>query len=89
MKQLFDIISITPRKNGTEGVSVVFKLDKDYYLADLANTFDYGWETMIFKCDKEGNVDSWLELYTDRTDKPILDCITEFVKKLFLKAYLK
>lgn len=91
MKKLFDIISITPHKNSTEGVSVVIKLGKDYYLADQANTFDCGWETMIFKCDKEGNVDSWLELYTDRTDKSILDCINEFAEEYFqdsLKKYI-
>lgn len=91
MKKLFDIISITPHKNSTEGVSVVFKLDKDYYLADQADTFDYGWETMIFKCDKEGNVDSWMELYTDRTEKALLDCINEFAEEYFqdnLKQYI-
>lgn len=91
MKKLFDIIDIVPHKNSTEGVSVIFKLGKDYYLADQADTFDCGWETMIFKCDKEGNVDSWIELYTDRTDKPILDCINEFAEEYFqdeLRQYI-
>lgn len=87
MKKLFDIINIAPHKNGTEGVSVVFKLDKDYYLADQANTFDFGWETMIFKCGKEGNVDNWMELYTDRTDKPILECINEFTEEVFKREF--
>lgn len=89
MKQPFEIIDILPHTN-TYGVKVVIKIGhQSYYLVDKADIFDVGWETMIFECDKEGNVSNWLELYTDRTNKPILDCITEFVKELFLKAYLK
>lgn len=88
MEKPFEIIDIFPHTN-TYGVGVVIKMGQSYYLVDKADTLDVGWETMIFECDKEGNVSNWLELYTDRTDKPILDCITEFVKKLFLKAYLK
>ena len=35
----------------------------DYVIVSRANTSDRGDETMIFPCDKQGNVTDWGELY--------------------------
>lgn len=34
---------------------------KTYYV-DSNNTLDHGYETMVFECDKDGNVTSWRDL---------------------------
>lgn len=83
MKQLFDIIDIFPHTNGTNGVGVVIKINQSYYLVDKADTFDVGWETMVFHCNKDGEVTDWQELYTDRTDKSVWKCALEFAQKYF------
>ena len=31
-------------------------------LVDSADTFDVGYETMVFKCDKTGHIEEYLEL---------------------------
>ena len=35
-------------------------------LIDTRYTFDGYYETMVFKCDKNGAVDNWIELDVDR-----------------------
>ena len=39
-----------------------------YVIADFAYTFDHGPETMVFPCDKDGNVLSWGELWESYGD---------------------
>lgn len=39
-----------------------------YVWIDTNDTIDYGWETMVFKCDENGKVTSWVELDVDRYD---------------------
>lgn len=39
-----------------------------YVWIDTNDTLDYGWETMVFKCDENGKVTSWVELDVDRYD---------------------
>lgn len=34
----------------------------NYVWIDTRYTADHGWETMVFKCDDEGNVSDWGEL---------------------------
>lgn len=34
----------------------------NFYYVDSNNTWDHGYETMVFACDSEGNVTSWAEL---------------------------
>lgn len=82
MEQPFEIINIFPHTN-TYGVGVVIKMGQSYYLVDKADTFDVGWETMVFCCNEEGEVTDWQELYTDRTGKSVWKCALEFAQKYF------
>lgn len=43
---------------------VVQHNDKHYYI-DTSYTFDHGWETMIFLCDKNGKIKNWNHLYVE------------------------
>lgn len=54
---------------------------KEYY-ADKAYVPDFMCqETMIFPA-KDKKVTDWGELYCDRTNKPLKDCIKEFISKI-------
>ena len=33
-----------------------------YVWIDTCDTFDRGWETMVFRCDENGNVSDWMDL---------------------------
>lgn len=33
-----------------------------YVWIDTCDTFDRGWETMVFRCDENGNVLDWMDL---------------------------
>lgn len=35
---------------------------KGYVWIDTRDTFDRGWETMVFRCDENGNVSDWMDL---------------------------
>ena len=58
--------------------SKTFEHKGKYYWADKSFVPGIGPETMIFHSDSEGNVTDWLDLYCDRTDMPLNDCIAEF-----------
>jgi len=36
-----------------------------YLLVDSRDTFDHGYETMVFRCDENGAVDNWLDIDVD------------------------
>lgn len=38
---------------------------KGYVWIDTCYTFDRGWETMVFRCDKNGKVLDWMDLDCD------------------------
>ena len=42
--------------------SIVQTKSRGTVLIDSANTIDRGYETMVFRCDSEGRVESWLDL---------------------------
>ena len=65
----------------TGGQCTVFQKGENYYYADRSYVPYVGIETMIFPCDKEGEVTSWAELYCDRSGKNLKDCINEFLSK--------
>ncbi len=44
--------------------NVVGRNGKHYYVSSCY-TFDNGYETMIFYCDKNGNVTDWNDLYCE------------------------
>lgn len=43
---------------------VVYRNGKYYYVSSC-DTFDHRYETMIFQCDKNGNVAEWNDLYCE------------------------
>lgn len=86
------VIAVFEKNKRTGGMSCVFKKDNEYFFADksfIPYTY-YGWETMIFKYDFENmEVLSWDELYSDRTNKSLEDCIEQFAGcKIVKKEYI-
>ena len=71
------------RNDETGGVCAVFHVGvgsrKRFFYADKSWVSGVGEETMIFPCTKEGKVNSWDEVYCDRSGKSISKCIEEFV----------
>ena len=46
-----------------------------FVLVDTRWTLDHGWETMVFKANKNGEVTNWLDLDCARYDsKEAADC---------------
>lgn len=39
-----------------------------FVYVSTVDTFDVGWETMVFECDENGNVISWTELDVSNYD---------------------
>lgn len=62
--------------------SKTFEHEGDFYFADKSYVPSIGPETMIFSSDSEGNVTDWTDLYCDRTDKSLDECIKEFKQTL-------
>ena len=52
---------------------------RNFFYADCSYVPCLGMETMIFPCDKEGNVTSWIDVYCDCSGKSLKDCIKEFL----------
>lgn len=48
--------------------NVVNTRNHGYVAIDTCYTFDHGFETMVFKCDKNGNIIDWSELDVDMYD---------------------
>ena len=46
----------------------IVEFNGNHYYIDSVDTFDCGYETMIFPCDEKGKVTSWSELYCERYD---------------------
>lgn len=65
----------------TNGVCCVFQKGEEFFYADCSPVPFIGPETMIFPCDKDGNVTSWTEVYCDRTLKSLDDCVKEFLNE--------
>jgi len=63
----------------TGGQCTVFQKGENFYYADCSFVPYIGLETMIFHCDKDGNVTSWTELYCDRSGQSLEDCVKEFL----------
>jgi hypothetical protein len=40
--------------------------EERHFLVSTCNTFDHGWETMVFPCKADGAVSDWGDLYTQR-----------------------
>ena len=44
------------------GYRDIVKTNRGYVLVDSRETFDMGYETMVFKCNERGQVDIWLDI---------------------------
>lgn len=82
MKQLFDIIDIDAGK-GRQAAHMTIQIGEQFFYIDKANTFDAGWETMVFPCDENGEVENWIEIYSDRSGKSLWECVQEFAESYF------
>ena len=67
------------RNPTTGGQYTVFQKGENFFYADRSYVPFTGMETMIFPCDKEGEVTSWLELYCDRSGQTLEECVKEFI----------
>lgn len=71
----------------TNSASVLFSIGQTYFLANKCSTPDARIKTMIFLANKDGRVQSWTDLYTDRLDKDLLLCIKEFEEMVLKNAF--
>lgn len=66
-------------------MSDVFRMANGQWVyMDTRNTFDAGWETMVFPCDSQGNVTNWKEIFVER----YLDEATATARHEQIKHYL-
>lgn len=63
----------------TGGKSCYFQKGDEFYYADCSYVPFIGMETMIFPCDENHEVTSWLEVYCDRSGKSLQSCVDEFI----------
>lgn len=70
---------IIQKNIATGGQYCIFQKGKDLFRADRSYVPFTGMETMIFPCDKKGQVTSWSEVYCDRSGKSLIDCVKEFL----------
>lgn len=63
--------------------NIVKTKDGNYVLIDSRDTFDCGYETMVFRCEENGNVENWLDIDVDRysTLEEMIDGHTRMIKK--------
>lgn len=64
-------------------ITGLFQKDNEWFVADLAVVPYFGNECMIFRSDKDGHVESYIEQYCDRNSDRINEdnlrrCIEEF-----------
>ena len=50
----------------SDGFESVIQRGGNYYWVSTKNTFDHGWETMVFLSDENGTVLDWSELFCAR-----------------------
>jgi len=51
------------KETGMRELSHIVKSNNKYYFVDSNNTFDAGYETMIFSCDENGENIDYSDLY--------------------------
>lgn len=69
--------------NVTGGFWCTFQKESQYYYADISYTLDRGPECMIFRCDKNGKISNWDEVfvryYDSVTENNLRDSIKSFM----------
>lgn len=65
-----------------KGSAKLFEHNGEYFIASNAITLDHGNETMIFRSDENGNVESYTDLFCAREENEdcveLIHCITSF-----------
>lgn len=59
------MFNFTPRM---KQLRTVINRNGNHYFVSTNDTFDHGFETMIFRCNADGKVTDWGELFADRYD---------------------
>lgn len=54
--------------HNTAITTIVADINGNHWYVDSRLTFDHGLETMVFPCDSDGNVTSWIDRYAERHD---------------------
>lgn len=67
-KELAFVLEGMAKAESEKVTDVVRTRTKGYVLVDTCYTIDHGYETMVFKCDSEGNVPRYDDLDCDRYD---------------------
>jgi len=57
------MFNFTPRM---KQVRTTINRDGKHYFVSTNDTFDHGFETMIFRCDADGKVTDWGDLFSER-----------------------
>lgn len=63
---MFELLHIDTESYDLTNVVKTNRTSSGYAYIDTANTFDKGWETMVFECDRHGYVRTWNDLYVRR-----------------------
>ena len=85
---MYNIIDIEA-KTELPGAYAIIQIQDLYFLVDKAETPDAGWETMVFSCDRDGNISDWLDLWVDRTGKSLYQCMNEFAHEYVIQEIEK
>ena len=54
--------------DSTAITTIVVDINGNHWYVDSRLTFDHGLETMVFPCDSDGNVTSWIDRYAEWHD---------------------
>lgn len=54
------------KETGMRDLSHIVKSNNKYYFVDSNDTFDVGFETMVFLCDENGENINWSDLFAKR-----------------------
>lgn len=54
------------RSSGFSGYRTFISNFKNHFIVDTCYTIDYGNESMVFACDKNGKITEWNDLYCKR-----------------------
>lgn len=56
------------KNTGYRELSHIVESENKYYFVDSNDTFDRGYETMIFKCDENGDNIDWTDIFCKNYD---------------------
>ena len=76
-KELIRTIELNP-----DAYPSLWLISGRYFIVSKAIANDHGdWETLVFPSNKEGKIESWLEVYSMKGDEPIVKTVEDFAIK--------